>query len=69
MKPGDLVRIKRASIGIPKGTLGLITGYSARTPSVVPWTLFDVQLLISNATQIWIRRYYAADMETIGESR
>lgn len=26
MKPGDLVRIVRASIGVPRGTLGLIVG-------------------------------------------
>ena len=55
MNPGDLVKITRPSIGIPKDTLGLIsrqweTDYDAN--------LFEVILIGSNCK----RRYFTMDL-------
>ena len=69
---GLLVRITRASIGVPHGSMGLIvkayeagpvyTGRSSRDNSI---TIYDVQLLGSFRT---VRRM-SQDLEVINESR
>ena len=71
MQPGDLVRITRASIGVPKDTIGLVV--KAR---VQDWdgdhddevyTLFHVQLLCMPARGMngVVRRYLAQDLRKV----
>ena len=68
MQPGDLVRITRASIGIPKNSIGLIV--KAREHTLTPgegcqvYTLFHVQILKGPQ-----RRYLTQDLRKINESR
>ena len=76
MQPGDLVRITRASIGIPKDTIGLIV--KARQHDDVDdvhdishadkvYTLFHVQLLCMPARGMngVVRRYLAQDLRKV----
>jgi hypothetical protein len=62
MEPGNLVRIMRASIGVPKGTVGLIVeGFtSPHRASFDPKEIWIVELL--NGLQ---RRYLTRDLEKI----
>ena len=74
MKAGDLVRIKRASIGIPMDTLGLVTakkkhfdrppdeGYNRHENEAI----WEVQML---GTKPHARRYMSRDLEVINASR
>ena len=63
MKVGDLVRITRASIGTPKGTVALIL-------DVKHMDGFDaVELLLQNRRQRRGCRRLASDLEVISESR
>ena len=59
MQPGNLVRITRASIGVPAGTIGLITNFypTATSRTVEIW---EVQLL--NGRE---RRYLKRDLEVV----
>jgi len=70
MKPGNLIRISRATIGVPAGTLALIiksdlperwVGDSAAAREVI----HTVQLLGLNRT----RRFLSRDLEVISASR
>ena len=75
MKAGDLVRVKRASIGIPMDTLGLVTAkhdlfddippadYSRENFGVAIW---EVQML---GVKPHTRRYMSRDLEVINASR
>ena len=74
MRAGDLVRIKRASIGVPMGTLGLVTakkklfdrppdeGYNRHENEAI----WEVQML---GTKPHARRYMSRDLEVISENR
>jgi hypothetical protein len=74
MRAGDLVRIKRASIGIPMDTLGLVTaekklfdrppdeGYNRHENEAI----WEVQML---GTKPHARRYMSRDLEVISENR
>ena len=76
MRAGDLVRIKRASIGIPMDTLGLLTakkktfdlpppdGYRRGDFDMVIW---EVQML--GAVKQRTRRYMSRDLEVLNASR
>jgi len=55
MNPGDLVKITRPSIGIPKDTLGLI---SRRWETDYDASLFEIILVGSNCK----RRYFFSDL-------
>ena len=44
MKPGDLVKLTRASIGIPNGTLGLILSTVEATPNTHTILYHNVKL-------------------------
>ena len=66
---GLLVRITRASIGVPRGAMGLIvkasrTGHNGRAPGN-HIDIYDVQVLGSGRT---VRRM-SRDLEVINESR
>ena len=75
MQPGDLVRITRASIGIPKDTIGLIV--KARQHDDVGdvydishadkvYTLFHVQLIgRARGLNGKVRRYLAQDLRKV----
>ena len=71
MRAGDLVRIKRASIGIPMDTLGLVTakmnlfdsapdeGYNRHENEAI----WEVQML--GAVKQHTRRYMSRDLEVV----
>ena len=63
MKPGDLVKITRASIGVPTDTVGLIVDQ----PEGDLHSLYRVYLVIKRVgnTEIRVRRYLGRDLEVI----
>ncbi len=69
MKAGDLVRIKRASIGVPMDTLGLLTAKEKVFGPEDNATLWDVQLLGVIGHPVRARRYMSRDLEVINASR
>ena len=75
MKAGDLVRIKRASIGIPMDTLGLVAAKREAFDDAPPdgysrgnfgMTIWEVQML---GVKSHTRRYMSRDLEVINASR
>ena len=76
MRAGDLVRIKRASIGVPMDTLGLVInrwetfdaappdGYRRGDYDMVIW---EVQML--GAVKQHARRYMSRDLEVLNATR
>ena len=74
MKAGDLVEIKRASIGTPKGTVALITDTVHLDPTpqhdIIKYhivKLFGVNYLGQSVLRE--RRYLERDLEVISGSR
>ena len=68
MQPGDLVRITRASIGVPKDTIGLIVKARPHEPNVDDWrvyTLFHIQLVTDTKLNGSVRRYLTQDLRKI----
>jgi len=67
MKAGDLVRITRASIGIPKGSLGLVETKLKDTGGFtgIPDAMWRIYLLQAGRQ----RRYLGRDLEVINASR
>ena len=67
MQPGDLVRITRASIGVPKNTIGLVV--KARPTEVSDneevFTLFHVQLVTDTKLNGTVRRYLTQDLRKV----
>ena len=72
MKVGDLVKITRAGIGVPKGTIGLILKTHKQPRSHEPfnefgWIYHDVQLYgLKNIRTV---RRIPKELEVISESR
>ena len=74
MRAGDLVRVTRASLGVPMGTLGLVTakkklfdsapdeGYNRHENEAI----WEVQML---GVKSHTRRYMSRDLEVLNESR
>ena len=62
MQPGDLVEIKRTTIGVPTGTIGLVVeGHTSHgLPSDDPIEIWIVQLLSGKQ-----RRYLTRDLKKI----
>ena len=60
MKVGNLVKIKRASIGVPQGTIGLIL--ESHQP---PGATVHVLHLIGTDAKSHKRRYLSRDLEVI----
>ena len=75
MRAGDLVRIKRASIGVPMDTLGLVTakkklfdsapdeGYNRHENEAI----WEVQMLYVGLYRT--RRYMSRDLEVVSGKR
>ena len=71
MKIGDLVKITRASIDVPAGTIGLVIGglvnrvdanlilYEVQLPKSLGWPVQDTNR----------KRYFLDELELISESR
>ena len=63
---GKLVRINRASIGVPKGTLGLVIrkdiGANAGV-TTTPWFVYKV--LLCQSSDYRERRYLKRDLEEV----
>ena len=67
MQPGDLVRITRASIAVPKNSIGLIVKARLHeNPGQDPvYTLFHVQLITKTDLNGVVRRYLAQDLRKV----
>ena len=68
MKPGDLVKITRASIGVPRDTIGLIL----KTVEPEDAKLYDLEYHVvqlvnppHDSTRLKTRRYLPRDLEVI----
>ena len=69
MQPGDLVKIKRARLGAPANTIGLITECHTPYDDDMNVPIFTVQLTEHPEYGIRIIRSRARDLEVISESR
>ena len=63
MKPGDLVKITRAAIGVPSGTIGLITKVEAAEDNQFKLVYYSVQLCGPEKTKV--RRYLRQDIRPV----
>tara|TARA_R100000808_G_scaffold7500_1_gene22012 strand:- start:848 stop:1054 length:207 start_codon:yes stop_codon:yes gene_type:complete len=68
MKVGDLVRIKKESVYVEKGTIGIIVG-GIQNRDVPNLILYEVQLPEGTASSTPFRRFSPDDLEVINESR
>ena len=66
MKVGDLVQIMRTSIGVSKGTMGLIINTTLSRSGTYH---HEVQTFGIPARQGGHRRFFERDLEVINESR
>jgi len=71
MQPGDLVRIKRASIGAPEGSIGLITEVLARPRDTnAAGGIYAVHVVGGgDRTRAKVVRRLGADLEVISGNR
>ena len=51
MKVGDLVRVKKALIGVPEGTIGIVTNKKYPRPEILART--EYMILWNNGRQRW----------------
>ena len=67
VQPGDLVRITRASIAVPRDTIGLIVKARLHEfPGQDPvYTLFHVQLVTDTKLNGTVRRYLTQDLRKV----
>ncbi len=70
MQIGDMVKIKRASVGIPLDTVGLIVNIIKPTPSIHydDLTYYVVQI-VRKEHGVLHRRYLERDLEVVSASR
>jgi hypothetical protein len=69
VRPGDLVKVKRSTLGVPVGTLGLIIhSYDVRGDydTNPDEKIHELQLI---GPESLFRRYLDRDLEVINESR
>ena len=67
MKVGDLVKTTRESVGVPRGTIGLIIGTRK-----LKWTdrpTFDIDIFEADRYGIRKYVYFVDDLEVVSESR
>ena len=67
MRAGDLVKITRAQIGAPEGTIGLIVKTHEPRAETIKWGIHEVQLY--GVKLDFNRRFLSRDLEVINESR
>ncbi len=73
IKPGNLVKNNRASIGIPKGSLALVTRevsrFTGHEKDGDSWRLLEVKFVQFEGTGVHhsvdLRQYYARDLELV----
>ena len=66
MKPGDLVKITKARIGVPADSIGLII--DSFLSSAGRWLIYEIQLCGGDRNDKIVRRL-AEDVEVISASR
>ena len=54
MKVGDLVKMNKGLIGIPKGTLGVIINVERPRPEVYPAGVNQRKVMWNNGRQRWV---------------
>ena len=67
MKAGDLVKITRAQIGAPEGTIGLIVKTHKPRAKTIKHSIHEVQLY--GVKLGCNRRFLSRDLEVVNESR
>jgi hypothetical protein len=66
MKVGDLVKITRSSIGLPAGSLGVITEHT-KPLGIGGRSMCRVEIV--SKTRRLTGRYYEGDLEVVSEAR
>ena len=67
MRAGDLVKVTRASIGVPAGSIGLIIKSHKPRAETIKHSIHEVQLY--SVKLGCNRRFLSRDLEVINESR
>ena len=67
MRAGDLVKVPRASIGVPLGTVGLIVKSYKPRAETIKHSIHEVQLY--GVKLGCNRRFLSRDLEVVNESR
>ena len=67
MKAGDLVKVTRASIGVPLGSIGLIIKSHKPRAETIKHSIHEVQLY--GVKLGCNRRFLSRDLEVVNESR
>jgi len=67
MRAGDLVKVTRASIGVPLGTVGLIIKSRMPRAETIKHSIHEVQLY--GVKLGCNRRFLSRDLEVVNESR
>ena len=67
MKAGDLVKVTRASIGVPLGSVGLIVKSHKPRAETIKHSIHEVQLY--GVKLGCNRRFLSRDLEVVNESR
>ncbi len=65
MQPGNLVRIKRASVGLPQDTLGLLMSYTHMNGHNKGTKIWTVTALATPRRGFKSRRYLEGDLELV----
>ena len=69
MRAGDLVKVTRASIGVPLGTVGLIIKSREPRAETIKHSIHEVQLYgVKHFSEV-SRRFLSRDLEVVNESR
>ena len=66
MKVGDLVKMNRGLLGLPKGTIGVIVNVECPQPEVYPAGVHQRKVVWNNGRQRWVD---ISCFEVISESR
>ena len=67
MRAGDLVKVTRASIGVPLGSVGLIVKSHKPRAETIKHSIHEVQLY--GVKLDFNRRFLSRDLEVVNESR
>ena len=69
MRAGDLVKVTRASIGVPLGSVGLIVKSHKPRAETIKHSIHEVQLYGVKHFSEFSRRFLSRDLEVVNESR